>query len=103
MGKPSLLPPEPRPGPRKRRATSAQIAKTVTDKRPSPPGQPDQAEITLRLVLPRAVLERLSARTIREERKLEALVSECWVGRAANASSRPQQGRRGGGKCPASA
>ena len=28
---------------------------------------PDKAEITLRLVLPRAVLERLSARAIRED------------------------------------
>ena len=36
----------------------------MTDKRPSPPGQPDKAEITLRLVLLRAVLERLSAQAI---------------------------------------
>jgi hypothetical protein len=54
----------------------------VTDKRPSPPGQPDLAEITLRLVLPRAVLERLGARAIREERKLEAVVAKvlCTTG-----------------------
>jgi CheY-like chemotaxis protein len=39
---------------------------------PHSPGQPTKAEITLRLVLPRAVLERLSARAIREERRLAA-------------------------------
>jgi hypothetical protein len=50
------------------------LAKTVTDKRPRPPA--DKAELTLRLVLPRAVLERLSARAIREERRVETLVQE---------------------------
>ena len=56
--------------------TPEQTAKIVTDKRKSPPGQPDKAEITLRLVLPRAVLERLSARAIREGRNVEAVVAE---------------------------
>ena len=56
--------------------TPEQVAKTVTDKRPSPPGQPTKVEITLRLVLPRAVLERLSARAIREGRNVEAVVAE---------------------------
>jgi hypothetical protein len=45
----------------------------VTDKRPSPAGQPDKFELTLKLVLPRVVAERLTARAIREGRKLEAL------------------------------
>src|SRR6185295_15083896 len=38
-----------------RRATPTPeaIAKTVTDRDPSPPGMPDKAEITLRLALPR--------------------------------------------------
>jgi hypothetical protein len=39
-------------------------------------------EITVRLVLPRAVLERLSARAIREGRKLEGLVQEILEGAA---------------------
>jgi hypothetical protein len=52
------------------------MAKTVTDRDPSPPGQLDKAEITLRLLLPRAVLERLRARAIRETRKLEAIIQE---------------------------
>ena len=61
-----------------RRATPTpeQIAKVVTDKRPSPVGQLGKAEITLRLVLPRTVLERLRARAIRETRKLEAIIQE---------------------------
>ena len=33
-------------------------------------------EISLRLILPRAVLERLSARAIREGRNLEGVVAE---------------------------
>ena len=61
-----------------RRATSTPeaIAKIVTDRGPSPVGLPNRAEITLRLSLPRAVLERLRARAIREQRKLEALIQE---------------------------
>jgi hypothetical protein len=47
-----------------RRATPTpeQIAKTVTDRDPSPVGMPELAAITLRLALPRTVLERLRAR-----------------------------------------
>ena len=67
---------------RRKAPTPEQIAKTVTDKRPSPVGQLEKAEITLRLVLPRAVLERLTARAIREERKLEALIQEILEGAA---------------------
>ena len=43
---------------------------------------PELAAITLRLSLPRAVLERLRARAIREHRKLEALVQEILEGSA---------------------
>lgn len=60
--------------------TPEEIAKTVTDRNPSPPGQLDKAEITLRLVLPRTVLERLRARAIREGRRLEGLVAEILGG-----------------------
>jgi hypothetical protein len=67
MPKPSIFPPEPRKGPQKVAPTAEQIAKVVTAKLKSPVGMPDKAEITLRLVLPRAVLERLSARAIRED------------------------------------
>jgi hypothetical protein len=61
-----------------RRATPTPeaIAKTVTDRDPSPVGMPAKAEITLRLSLPRAALERLRARAIREHRKLEALIQD---------------------------
>jgi hypothetical protein len=84
MPKPSLVPPEPESGkpPKKVPPTPAQTAKIVTTKRPSPPGQRDKAEITLRLALPRAVLERLRARAIREQQKLEALVQEILEGAA---------------------
>jgi hypothetical protein len=44
---------------------------------------PTKAEIRLRLVLPRAVLERLSARAMREGRKLEALIQDILEGAAA--------------------
>jgi hypothetical protein len=62
--------------------TPEAIAKTVTDRDPSPVGQPELAAITLRLALPRAVLERLRARAIRETRKLEALIREILEGAA---------------------
>jgi hypothetical protein len=72
----------PLPAARRKPPTPEQLAKTVTDKRPSPVGQPDKAEITLRLVLPRATLERLTAQAIREQRKLEALIQEILEGAA---------------------
>ena len=58
------------------------MACTTGAKHSSPPGQPDKAEITLRLVLPRAVLERLRARAIREGRNVEAVVGEILGGTA---------------------
>jgi hypothetical protein len=82
MPKPSIFPPEPRKGPHKIAPTPEQTAKIVTAKRPSPAGQLDKAEITLRLVLLRAALERLTARAIREQRKLEALIQEILEGAA---------------------
>ena len=48
----------------------------MTDKPPSPVGQPTKVEISLRLVLPRPVLERLTAQAIREGRNIEAVVAE---------------------------
>jgi hypothetical protein len=45
-------------------------------------GQPELAAITLRLALPRAVLERLRARAIRETRKLESVIREILEGAA---------------------
>lgn len=70
MPKPSSLvspDPKPRKGRQKVAPTPEQIAKTVTAKLKSPVGQPDKAEIALRLVLPRTVLERLMVRAHREE------------------------------------
>jgi hypothetical protein len=49
-------------------------------RRPSPVGQPDKVELTLKIVLPRAVAERLTTRAIREERKLDALIQEILEG-----------------------
>ena len=56
--------------------TPETVAKIVTDRDPSPPGQPDLAQITLRLALPRAAIERLRARAIRDGRNLEGLIAE---------------------------
>jgi hypothetical protein len=83
MPKPNLVPPEPesQKSP-KIPPTPEQIAKIVTAKLKSPVGTPDKAEITVRLVLARAVLERLHARAVRETRKLEALIQEILEGAA---------------------
>jgi len=56
--------------------TPEEVAKAVTDRRPSRVGQPTKVEISLRLVLPRPVLERLTAQAIRECRNLEGLIAE---------------------------
>ncbi len=58
------------------RMTPAHLAKVAVARRPSPPGLRDKAEITLRLALRRDALERLTARAISQQRKLEALVQE---------------------------
>jgi hypothetical protein len=73
--------------------TPEAIAKTVTDRDPSPVGMPELATIALRLVLPRAVLERLRTRAIREQRKFEALIQEILEGAA---KERPAPPRAGG-------
>jgi hypothetical protein len=54
----------PRQGPQKVAPTPEQIAKIVTAKLKSPVGMPDKAELALRVVLPRAVIERLMARAL---------------------------------------
>jgi hypothetical protein len=51
---------------RRKPPTPEQIAKVVTAKLKSPVGLPDKAELALKVVLPRAVLERLMARAHRE-------------------------------------
>jgi len=66
MPKPSLFPPEPRKGPQKVAPTPEHVAKIVTANRASPVGMPDKAELPLKLVLPRAVIERLMVRARRE-------------------------------------
>jgi hypothetical protein len=58
------------------RPTPEQIAKVSAAKRPSPPGQPTKAVITLRLALERAALERLIAQSLRREGNIEALIEE---------------------------
>jgi len=66
MPKPSIFPPELRKGPQKIALTREQIAAGVTAKLKSPVGMPDKAELPLKLVLPRAVIERLMVRAGRE-------------------------------------
>ena len=58
------------------RMTPEQLAKSSVAKRPSPPGLPDLAEITLRLAPRRDALEPLTARAIRQGQKLEAIIRE---------------------------
>jgi hypothetical protein len=77
----AALPLAKAPG-RRAAPTPEAIAKTVTDRDPSPVGQSELAMITLRLALPRAVLERMRARAIREGRKVEALIQEILEGAA---------------------
>jgi hypothetical protein len=62
--------------PASRRETPEQLAKRVVAKRPSPPGIPGRAELTLKLTLPRPVLEQLTVQAVHEGRRLEALVEE---------------------------
>ena len=57
----------PLPAGRRKPPTPEQIAKVVTAKLKSPAGMPDKAELALRVVLPRAVIERLMVRAHREE------------------------------------
>jgi hypothetical protein len=56
----------PLPPARRKPPTPEHIAKVVTAKLKSPVGMPDKAELTLRVVLPRAVIERLMVRAHRE-------------------------------------
>ncbi len=58
------------------RETPEQLAKRLVSRQPSPPGIPDRAELTLKISLPRPLLEWLTARAIREGRRLEQLVME---------------------------
>jgi hypothetical protein len=64
--KPGLVPLGPRKGRQKVAPTPEQTAKVVTAKLKSPVGQPDKAALMLRVVLPRAVIERLVVRARRE-------------------------------------
>jgi hypothetical protein len=48
---------------RRKPPTPEQIAKVVVAKLKSPVGMPDKAELPLRLILPRAVIERLMVRS----------------------------------------
>jgi hypothetical protein len=66
VAKPTLIPTKPRKRPQKGAPTPEQIAQVVTAKRKSPAGLPDKGELALRVVLPRAVTERLMARARRE-------------------------------------
>jgi hypothetical protein len=56
----------PLPPARRKPPTPEHIAKVVTAKLKSPVRMPDKAELTLHVVLPRAVIERLMVRAHRE-------------------------------------
>ena len=56
--------------------TPEQIAKKAVAKRPTVPGRPDRVEVTFRFTLARALMERLTARAIREGRSVESVVAE---------------------------
>lgn len=56
--------------------TPDQVAKKAVAKRPTVPGRPDRLEVTFRFTLARALMERLTARAIREGRSVEAIVAE---------------------------
>lgn len=80
---------------RPRGATGAcppeQIAQIVTAKLKSPVAQPDKAELSLKVVLPRAVIERLMARAHRENSPSLA----AWVQAVLEREGRPEaEGRR---------
>ncbi len=62
------------------RETPEQLAKRLVSRRPSPPGLPDRVELTLKISLPRALVERFTARAIREGRSIEQLLTEILEG-----------------------
>ena len=66
----------PFPRARTARYSPEQMAKASVAKRPSPVGQPDKVELAVKLVVRRDVAERLTARAIREGRKIEALMQD---------------------------
>ena len=66
MPKPSFVLPALRTGPQQVAPAPGQIAKVVTAKLKSPMGMPDEAELPLKIVLPRVVIERLMVRAQRE-------------------------------------
>jgi hypothetical protein len=62
--------------PKKIPPTPEQLAKAAVAKRPKVLGRPDRVEVVLRFTLPRDVMERLTARAIREGRSIESVVAE---------------------------
>ena len=83
--------PEPRKPPKKIPPTPEQIAKIVTAKLASPVGMLQKAELPLKLVLPRAVIEGLMVRARREGSPSLA----AWVQGVLVREGRPEvEGRR---------
>jgi hypothetical protein len=76
MARPQRKPdPAPRIPPKKIAPTPKQIAKAAVAKRPKVIGT-DRVEVAIRFTLPRRVMERLTARAIREGRSVESVVAE---------------------------
>ena len=71
--KPSALPPERIP-PKKIPPTAEQLAKAAVARRPKVIGT-DRVEVTFRFTLEPAVMQRLTARAIREGRSVESVLA----------------------------
>ena len=65
--------------------TPEEIARATVAKLSSPVGAPDKAELAVRLVLPRAALERLIARAIRDGVNVPGLIETLIVAAAEDA------------------
>jgi len=76
--RPLDLPTPPPAKPRTRVASPdpEQLAKVAVARRTKPSMQPDHVKLALKLDIPRAPAERLSARAIREQKNLEGVVIE---------------------------
>ena len=74
----------------RRPPTPEQIAKKAVAKRPTVPGRPDRVEVTLRFTLSRALMERLTARAIREGRSVEAVVAEILEAESSSSRRLPE-------------
>ena len=87
-----LIPPAPPPAKPTKRAPAVdpnQAAKVYITKRSKPSVVPGHVKLTFTLDLPRELAERLSARAIREQRNIEAVIIRAVGGGRVNGTRRP--------------